>query len=90
MKWFRGKQPYKKSPSSPSRGTWIEIEAVYTLLSADEESSPSRGTWIEIRQHTRKSGRITSSPSRGTWIEIHIEEYRKQKGEVVPLTGDVD
>ena len=33
--------------SCPSRGTWIEIFALFSI-SACVRSCPSRGTWIEI------------------------------------------
>ena len=35
-------------PSSPSRGTWIEIVEGNNVAQANS-SSPSRGTWIEIQ-----------------------------------------
>ena len=34
--------------SSPSRGTWIEIEIIEASIRRGMLSSPSRGTWIEI------------------------------------------
>ena len=35
--------------SSPSRGTWIEIN-IWGDLAVSGKSSPSRGTWIEIKK----------------------------------------
>ena len=56
-------------PSSPARGTWIEI-----VTGADRRmerrSSPARGTWIEIRLGGNTGSILESSPARGTWIEI--------------------
>ena len=58
-------------PSSPIRGTWIEICRLPPQVRR-ALSSPIRGTWIEI---AIPMGGLDycqwSSPIRGTWIEIH-------------------
>ena len=68
----RGNTPYFPShlPSSPARGTWIEMYSRYFLLGSSLASSPARGTWIEISHPSSQKSAQWSSPARGTWIEI--------------------
>ena len=57
-------------PSSPARGTWIEMCRPLPTSSKTSRSSPARGTWIESSTRGLMWSGFTSSPARGTWIEI--------------------
>ena len=51
-------------PSSPARGTWIEIKIVGKEV-VISESSPARGTWIEIDDENAASALNPGRPPQG-------------------------
>ena len=64
LKFERREQAELTAPSSPARGTWIEI--VQTLpVESPCESSPARGTWIEIRIILNRLGFFVVVPRTG-------------------------
>ena len=78
------------SPSSPARGTWIEIIDSSSHATKRVMSSPARGTWIEMLICRRQTSTRASSPARGTWIEIRKPLPARLRESVVPRKGDVD
>ena len=88
----RGNTPYFPShlPSSPARGTWIEI-AAWSILSRNPTVVPRKGD--VDRNHgvnPRTNTDSASSPARGTWIEMSRSDPPSATGWVVPRKGDVD
>ena len=63
---------YPNGMSPPSRGAWIEIEALNNNTVVMTRSPPSRGAWIEIDATIALTISMASPPSRGAGIEIGV------------------
>ena len=63
----RGNTPYFPShlPSSPARGTWIEMTRCLKPSRRASVSSPARGTWIEIEVMALNASANTVVPRKG-------------------------
>ena len=88
----RGNTPCFPShlPSSPARGTWIEISSAATR-SASVGVVPRKG---DVDRNFCLSVFLCnfkrSSPARGTWIEMNSPLRTSVTVQVVPRKGDVD
>ena len=88
----RGNTPYFPShlPSSPARGTWIEIAGAVPGGPA-EIVVPRKGDVDRNAGQNSRDYKIgMSSPARGTWIEISHYGRAWWRCRVVPRKGDVD
>ena len=59
-----------RNQSSPSRGTWIEMQWEQPQHSAVVRRPPHGGRGLKSNVTASGTALFSSSPSRGTWIEI--------------------
>lgn len=69
----RGNTPYFPShlPSSPARGTWIEILSFAMTLHLRMGRPPQGGRGWKLRGRPDRAAAVGSSPARGTLVKIH-------------------
>ena len=80
-----------RSKSLPSRGAWIEIDALTNSSRRAAPSLPSRGAWIEIRQKRGPYRHDQVAPLAGS-VDRNVPIWPKLSmlPSVAPLAGSVD
>ena len=78
------------APSSPARGTWIEIYRCFFVVCYCCVVPRKGDVDRNMTTATKTSRNGLSSPARGTWIEIGQRLREPRVPCVVPRKGDVD